>query len=322
MITHIRILVSFLFAVNLIFAQNAGMTEYELLFSETYTLVKNNSINRQKANWNVLSADLLKRASDIDSESKFYTLVQELLDSLHDNHSYLTTHTGKRWQKIQRLFNPKYEFDDTVNLAKSGIAFIKVNPSSGDLQKDCNTLYNLIHNSYSSDMEGWILDFRNNSGGHFWSMLAALSNLIASDTAGFGIYPGGNSWKWYASEGKAGVGTNTHFKVTNAISEPFKEKPIAILLSNVTASSGEASIISFVGKPNIITIGVKSRGLATINQPFKLGNGAVIMLTTGWFGDRNKNTYPNGITPSIIENSPKKQVEKAVNWIKNYNNHL
>lgn len=254
----------------------------EEIVIQALKIVKEHSINSSKLNWDLIKREAIKIKSDDD----LCNVLQMLIDQLKDNHSYLIKADGKRWLTIK---NDKKKDSEIIipyeKLKDNNIAYILVNPmsSTNDLDKDeyAQKLYDRIYSSYKSDMNGWILDFRENSGGQLWPMLAGLSPLINSDTAGYGVYPK-FSWIWWAKNGQAGVGANAHYQIKNRSKKILKKRPIAILIGNKTASSGE-----------------RTRGLATINQPYKLDNGIVMMLTSGYFGDRDKKIYSKGIEPDI-----------------------
>ena len=297
---------------------------------QALNIVKEHSINSKNLNWTFIEKDILKQSNQLKSEEDLYKVLQNLINHLDDKHSYLITANGKRWQKITKTNSVLVENRLPINKLKdTKIAYISIEPMSSAKKLDMNTyaekLYNTIISSYTTDMTGWILDFRENTGGQLWPMLAGLSPLINSKIAGNAIYPNGNDWQWWAKDGKAGVGKNIHHKIKGVNNQFIKKKPIAILISKQTASSGEASVISFIGQDNICLIGEQTRGLTTVNQPFKLANGATLMLTTAYFGDRNLNIYPNGIEPNIeINNSNENettndiQLEMAIEWLGKY----
>ena len=56
--------------------------------------------------------------------------------------------------------------------------------------------------------------------------------------------------------------------------------PVAILTSNVTASSGEATLLSFRGLENTRTFGQPSAGYASGNLIIDMPDGAGLMVTT------------------------------------------
>ena len=326
--------IEFLFPITILiclicFCSNQDMTR--IIVFQALDIAKENSINTKKLNWTIIEQEIIQQLNQINSEKDLYETLQNLINRLQDNHSYLITADGKRWQESTKADRVVIEKRLPFNKLKNEqIAYIEVKPMSSTNKFAMDTyaenLYNTIISSYRTDMTGWILDFRKNTGGQLWPMLAGLSPLINSDVAGYAIYPNGNYWQWWAKGGKAGVGENLHHQIKSANNQFINKKPIAILISKQTASSGEASVISFIGQDNICLIGEQTRGLATVNQPFKLDNGATLMLTTAHFGDRNKKIYPYGIKPDIkIANGNEKegfneiQLETAIEWLKKQN---
>ena len=85
---------------------------------------------------------------------------------------------------------------------------------------------------------------------------------------------------------------------------PAAAAPVAILTSRLTASSGEAVVIAFVGRPNTRIFGKRTRGLSTSNDQFFLSDGAMINLTVATLADRNGHVYPNGIDPDETADAP------------------
>ncbi|MGD8781669.1 MAG: S41 family peptidase [Ignavibacteria bacterium] len=296
---------------------------YKKVISQALEITMEHSINSNSLNKAEIKKEIMQRAEEVNSDDKLYEVLQILIDSLKDNHSFLITADGNRWQRVDRTQEKTEEGSiPKEKLRDKRIAYVNVAPMSSASKIDKNAyadkLYNKIIDAYSHDMTGWILDFRGNSGGQLWPMLAGLSSLINSDTAGFAIYPNNNNWNWWAKNGKAGVGTNVHHQIEHVSNKPLQKKPIAILISRQTASSGEASVISFIGKENICLFGEQTKGLATVNQPFELANGAKLMLTTAYFGDRNKKIYAHGIEPEInISNKGENdiQLDTAIEWL-------
>ena len=281
---------------------------YHSIVMETFDIAKKHSINSNKIKWLAIEEEVSQLVKQLNSEKDLYNILQTIINRLQDRHSYLITANGERWQKRiipGKVITKNYLPLDKLRRAK--IAYIEVNPISSAIKQDMDTyakkLYSTIVSSYRKDMTGWILDFRENTGGQLWPMLVGLSPLINSDTAGIAIYPNGNHWSWWAHHGRAGVGENIHYQLENTDEQYLEKKPIVILISNQTASSGEASVISFIGQDQIYLIGEPTQGLATVNQPFELSNGATLMLTTAYFGDRNKKIYPDGIKPHILVNN-------------------
>lgn len=272
---------------------------------QAINIAERHSIYSARQNWPEIKKEILPMVNRADSEDDLFRILQRLIDRLNDNHSFLLTPGGKRWGK--KSVSGDMGLKNLIPLEKlkdEKIAYIDVNPMSSAVKTNMKTyageLFHRIASSFKKDMTGWILDFRKNTGGQLWPMLAGLSLLIDSEIAGTALYPNRNRWQWWARRGKAGVGGNIHFQIKGTDGISLSPKPIVILIGKQTASSGEACVISFIGKENVCVIGEQTRGLATVNQPFKLNNGSVLMLTTAFFGDRNKKSYPDGIQPDLM----------------------
>lgn len=303
------------------------INENKHIVSQALKITKEHAIHSETLDWSSIEQDVLQQADQVSSEKELYQVLQMLINRLGDNHSFLLTAEGKRWQRVEKKTPAETKrTEPRAKLRNAKIAYIEVNPMSSAAKQDmktyAQTLYQTIIAAYHEDMTGWILDFRENTGGQLWPMLAGLSPLINSDIAGNAIYPNGDNWQWWAKNGKAGVGENIHHQVDRQSDPVMSEKPIAILISNRTASSGEASVVSFIGKKGVCLIGEQTRGLATVNQPYELANGITLMLTSAYFGDRNKRVYPNGIEPGIIvDNNAANDIDNdiqlntAIEWL-------
>jgi len=306
----------------------SGQNRYRKTVQQAIGIAKAHSINTKRLDWPAIEKDIHRKAGGLCSEKDIYPVLQALVDRLEDRHSYVITAGGERWHKLSEEIRTDSEMvPPPEQFKKLKIAYVAVNPmsSAGKNRMDAyaDDLFHAILSACQKDMTGWILDFRENTGGQLWPMLAGLSPLIDSDTAGCAVYPDGNGWQWWARRGKAGVDVNIHHQIENAGGTTCMEKkPVAILIGPRTASSGEASVISFIGKENVCLIGERTRGLATVNQPYELANGAKLMLTTAYFGDRNSRIYPDGIEPDIVvpggnENRPDADIQliAAMDWL-------
>jgi C-terminal processing protease CtpA/Prc len=90
------------------------------------------------------------------------------------------------------------------------------------------------------------------------------------------------------------------------------DKKIAVLIGKATASSGEATAVSFIGKEDTRFFGVETAGLTTGNAAFELKDGARLFLTTTIYVDRNKKKYGATIKPDYATFQARK---KAIEWI-------
>ena len=88
----------------------------------------------------------------------------------------------------------------------------------------------------------------------------------------------------------------------------------------MTASSGEATAISFIGKTNVRTFGTPSAGLTSANKGFKLSDGKMILLASSYEMDRTGKNYTGKIQPDELVEPSKdlnndNQIQLATQWI-------
>lgn len=142
---------------------------------------------------------------------------------------------------------------------------------------------------------GWIVDLRRNGGGNMWPMLAAAGPLLGDGLLGGFISPGTAS-RWSYDGGRARMDGRTLAEVRDPYAIPA-EVPVAVLTSRLTASSGEAVVIAFRGRPGTRSFGEATRGLPTANATLPLPDGAMLFLTTAVDADRTGRAYRTRIEP-------------------------
>lgn len=135
----------------------------------------------------------------------------------------------------------------------------------------------------SVDACGWIVDLRSNGGGNMYPMLAGLSPLLGTETLGYFLHQA-NRTPWTALAAEPSSARDLR-------------RPVAVLIGPRTASSGEATLISFIGRPSTRTFGQASGGFSTANSTFPLSDGAVLVITTALMADRNGRVYGGPIAP-------------------------
>lgn len=148
------------------------------------------------------------------------------------------------------------------------------------------------------DTCGFILDLRRNTGGNMYPMIVSVGSLFRSgDRIGTFITRDGERADWFYGDNSAGVGDEVVYSLkTNALPS-YANLPIAILTGNHTASSGEMTLISFLGRANVRTFGESTCGLTSANHVFELSDGAELVLATEMAADRNGVVYTEAIEP-------------------------
>lgn len=164
----------------------------------------------------------------------------------------------------------------------------------------------------NQDIKGVIIDLQNNTGGDMGPMVTSVSPLLPDGEILF-FKDEQNEYPVTLVNGKVtGGGT----EIVTSI-EPFKlEVPVALLTDEMTASSAEALVMSFMDLKRVQTFGISTAGYASANASYPLFDGAVMLLTTAF------NQTPQGQIfyedPIPVNTETEQPLEEAINWLKNY----
>ena len=230
--------------------------------------------------------------------------VATLLKSLNEPHTYLKDKDSNKIffsAKKRCVNNSKIKLD----FQKDKLAYLKVS-SIGITTTEEKSQYvrNSINKIRSQDNENsryWIIDLRKNSGGNMWPMLQALSPFFdATQTLGEFHLSSGSITKFGF---KDGIAHESSLQKINFQPDTYhlKHQPIGIyvLIDSSVASSAEALAIGLSSLKNVTLVGEKTCGLATVNTPFELSDGSILVLTTGEMANIHGQTFKNGIKPSM-----------------------
>ncbi len=238
-----------------------------------------------------------------------------------DNHSFhITKQTVESWENTS-----SNETEMTLCHGKhidSTYAYIWMpGVNSGDsisLQYFAEHLQELIDSLDHSNMEGWILDIRNNTGGNCWPMLAGIGPILGKGTAGYFQYQDGMS-TWGYQQGASFQDSIINCRIAQSSYTPIRSNPpVAVLISGQTGSSGEIVATAFKNRNASVLIGTKTAGYTTGNINFGLSDGSMIFLASSYYADRQKNVYKKGIDPDIevvqdqLEDT---QLMRAIEWL-------
>lgn len=150
---------------------------------------------------------------------------------------------------------------------------------------------------------GWLIDLGTNTGGNMWPTVTVLAPLLGRRPGKLLCRTDGSRTDWsirgdHVQEGEQVLGTNP---VRLKTSSP----PVAVLISQNTISSGEATLVSFLGLDRVRTFGQSTAGFSSTNENFELSDGALLIVTTATMVDRTGRLYGKSIAPVIM--SPPRQ---------------
>lgn len=187
------------------------------------------------------------------------------------------------------------------------------------------TVQQAIRGADVSPMRGWIVDLRLNGGGNMYPMLAGVGPVLgAGEVGGFVDAHGNRTWFAYRDgvaslNGKA-LGTVDIAPYT--LQRPMP--PVAVLTSEGAASSGEAIVVAFRGRPATRSFGAPTAGVPTANAAKELSDGAYINLTQALDFDRTGQTYNAPIPPdqavtmdwSLLDTDRDPVIVAARDWLR------
>lgn len=185
----------------------------------------------------------------------------------------------------------------------------------------CDSLQLAFRRLDSMAIKGWLIDLRLNTGGNMEPMLCGLGPIFDSERLGSLVDIYGKAESWYYRNGQYCWENEGLMKAT----EPTvlgSRRPMAVLLSQQTGSSGEAVAISLIGNGNTRSFGERTWGLTTGNGSFDLPDGARMMLASTIMADRNGKMYRAGVEPDELIDPASAPggdavLWRAIDWIKN-----
>lgn len=94
------------------------------------------------------------------------------------------------------------------------------------------------------------------------------------------------------------------------------ERPrVAVLTDGVVASSGEAIVVFFKGRPDTRSFGTATCGHHHLQEQFSFSDGGALFLVSGQHADRTKRRYGGRIAPDETIADPAEAVSRAVAWL-------
>ncbi len=282
-------------------------------------IMEQHSILRDTVDWPDLRQTASHLASGSVSTGDTYGAIEFAIHSLKDGHSHFyrpsdaealkgtgTGHAGsEEWES------------PTGGMLEQNVGYINVPGFSGwneeRMTRFADELQFLIANLDGPDACGWVVDLRNNTGGNVFPMLAGLGPLLGNGEVGGGITVDGNVIPRTYVDGRAGNASISKSPHILRRSDP----PVAVLIGERTASSGEATALAFIGLTRTRTFGKPSRGATTGNSPFTLSDGAILNLAITRMIDRAGEVYGEKIQPDVLVESEdgKSALDAAVSWV-------
>ncbi len=255
-------------------------------------LMETQSLHRDRLDWTELRAIAYEMVAGAQTTEDTYPAIIFLVGRLDDRHSrFIPTisYLARTANVPEDAFRAAMERPDPVPHAERmypRIALVRVPAFSGaDPDAFARRIDERMRDVYDDNVCGWIVDVRGNIGGNMWPMLQGLHSLLGEGVPGYFVYPD-DRWSEWSVE-----------PAHDPVVPPQAARAVAVLHDGETASSGEAVVVAFRGRPQSRTFGQPTAGLSTANRTIELSDGARLLLTVGVYVDRTRRQYGDVIAP-------------------------
>jgi hypothetical protein len=297
------------------------------------SILKDNLVNKEGIEWGQISAAAIEKACGARRTDEVYSIINDVARSVN-HHSFLRPPPGAKQNEgllVQGELAKNFELP-THYITNSNIGYIKI-PRLTDA--DSARKYRYIRSIRLSLNEferrhvlGMIIDLRDNIGGNMWPMLAGIGPILGTTRPGEFISANKSISAWLYENGSAILIENGKRLILARSSFGMtvrnKNLPIALLIGEETASSGEMIALAFRGRPSTKFFGQPTAGYSSGNSSFKLSDGALLIVTTSIAADRggkqaNGPIYPDEIIESAAGVSSAGSIdlerEAAMDWL-------
>lgn len=190
-----------------------------------------------------------------------------------------------------------------VSITSDSIALIRLPRFAGN-DKDAELYAKTVLDSVPDFVTGAIIDLRANTGGNMYPMIASVHRFIS------------DAENMLSFKGRKRTDSVPMSFVLRSVGVPKMNNidcPVAVLTDSLTASSGEAALICFLGLENVRTFGYPTAGYASCNTSYDMPDGSKLVLTTGCDVARTGLVYcDEPIEPNQRSDSPQ---DDAFSWI-------
>jgi carboxyl-terminal processing protease len=279
----------------------------------------------QILDWPAFRKQLLAMISNAQTTADTYSTIRYLIQRMNDNHSQLwppnqaaqfSDHTGIG---VFGMYVPP-----VVKRLANNLGYVQLPQviTETDYSTYVETVYTLLKQISQPPVCGWVIDLRADQGGNMFPMLAALGPILGNGELGIFIDKNGQKSTWFYRDGVVGVGDNVVFQSTPLdLGVDYSVVPVALLTDSLTASAGEAVVISFSGRKQTKRFGTSTAGLITANRPYPLSDGAVLLLAEAREADRTGYIFVGRISPDVYVASGVSSADDvlaaAADWLKN-----
>lgn len=293
------------------------------------------------AGFELAATTLESRARDARDVVDLLPVYRDLLAALGDRHSFvqasedlLAAHSARTGQPLYPpVAGPRWTSTLTgrpigsrlAPLGGEAFAQVIVVPAMEGGGRRASANAQVLHDATLVDQGracGAVVDLRGNIGGNAWSMLLGLSSLIGEGDYGRSVDARGTSAAYASLSGGAVIVLEGEYagqamaRLETPPSDDAVGRPIAVLIDDATASSGEQVAIELIGRDTVRVFGQRTYGVASSNLGVPAGDDVNLVVTTAWMQDRQGRTWPDGVEPDVeVRGAPEVVLEAALAWL-------
>ena len=250
--------------------------------------------------WEAMKKEALSQEPETLEEAQ--EIINKAAKVAGGKHSYLLP--ADKVQAREKRSNE--EVSPSIIMREDGICMIHLPAFAGD-DENCLRYARTVLDSIPDTVKGVCIDLRGNHGGNMYPMIAAVHRFLPDD-----IFLKFKMRRRFQSV----MPINKEFvaKIVGIDIEPRINCPVAILIDEATASSGEAVLLSFRGLDNARVFGSPTAGYASANESIIFYNGSILALTVSCDIARTGEVFcEDPIVPDVETDSPE---EDAMSWLK------
>jgi carboxyl-terminal processing protease len=284
-------------------------------------------LHMNKVNWSEVRAHVFDMARDAQISSDTYPALEWLADHLNSfsymPHNYFVRPSTGPLDSVPDAVAPRGQ------RLEHEIGYVWLPKLSGhNVHGDrpyADVLQEVIAGIDFEPTRGWIVDLRENGGGHCWPMLAGIAPILGQGECGAFVGSTGVRFAWDVQNGSGSINGNL---ISSVSGTPYvlrkPNPPVAVLLGPITASSGEIVTVAFTGRLATRSFGTNTSGFSTATDAKVLEDDAWFNLTTTDIADRTGRTYGGPLEPdeivadgwNLLEPEKDACVQRATAWLK------
>ncbi|TGE13432.1 S41 family peptidase [Hymenobacter elongatus] len=304
----------------------------------TLAVLQANALGRDNIDWAGLRTTVYQKVQGARTVRETLPVYAYIFEQLHDDHGYLT-YKGKdyKWRKpraayanaaVKAAVAQKPTIRVRVLEGRIGYVQLPGNSPGGSLEKmrqEAQLLRDSLCAINSNKIKAWIIDLRLNTGGSMAPMLGGLGTLIGDGPlGGFVDKDGKPDGNWYLRHGDFYFDTLAATHSQDRCPVRRTDKPIAVLLSGLTASSGEIVAIGLHGRPATRFFGEPTYGLTTANAGYPVDKDTFLTIAALVEADRTGKLHAPNVLPDVLitggdnfaEPTKDAKVLAALQWLK------